>query len=144
MVIAIINLVPAIFLILLLAVGAYVLWRGRTPERAGLAIILIGSLLSGATAHYDALWQSGETGIFLVDGIVLLAFGIVLARSDRFWPLWVTAFQIIAVVTHLARFVSPHTVPFAYAIAEQFWVYPMLLLLTVATVRHGASRAALA
>jgi len=137
-----VKLVPAIYLGLLFCVGAYVLWRGQKPERAGLAVILVGSVLSEITAHYDSLWQTGETGIFLVDLAVLFAFMLVLARSDRFWPLWITAFQIVAVVTHLVRFVRPQTVPLAYAVAEQFWVYPMLALLTISTVRLHRMRAA--
>jgi len=139
MVTAMVELVPVLFLGLLLVVGAYVMWRGSGAARAALAIIFVGSLLSAATAHYDALWRMSETGIFLVDVAVLLAFIAVLARSDCFWPMWITAFQMIAVGTHLARFVRPHTVPFAYAIAEQLWVYLMLALLTVVTVRRTSS-----
>lgn len=134
------DLVPTMFLVLLLAVGAYVIGWGRGPERAGIAIIVIGSLLSGWAAHYGRLWEGGEEGIFLVDLAVLLAFIQVLARSDRFWPLWTTAFQLIAVATHLARFASPKTLPLAYAIAEQVWVYPMLILLGVTTYRLRKTR----
>lgn len=134
------ELVPVFFLLLILAVGIYVVGWGRAPERAGIAIIFLGSLLSGWLAQYGRLWEAGENGIFVVDVLVLVAFIVVLAKSDRFWPLWTTAFQLVAVTTHLARFVSPNTVPLAYAIAEQVWVYPMLILLAVATFRLHRGR----
>lgn len=135
------DLVPTVFLALLLAVAIYVVGWGRAPERAGIGIIVIGSLLSGWVAHYGRLWEAGEEGIFVVDLLVLLAFILVLARSDRFWPLWTTAFQFIAVATHLARFASPNTAPLAYAIAEQVWVYPMLILLGITTYRLRSTSA---
>lgn len=134
------QLLPMLFAILMSVVALLVLWRGSRAERAALAAIVAGSVLSGMAAHHDMLWEGGETGIFLVDVAVLCAFIVILAFSDRFWPLWLTAFQIIAVMTHLARFASPRTIPLAYAFAEQLWVYPMLALLTVAAIRRDKSR----
>lgn len=75
----------------------------------------------------------------MVDIATLVAFIAIMAKSTRFWPLWITALQNIAVMTHLARFLKPQTVPMAYAVAEQLWVYIMLLILIV-SVQQQRSR----
>lgn len=134
------HLSPSIFLILLLASLGYVLWRGEKAERACVSTMAIGSVVSALAASSAGMWSHGETGIFLVDVAVLLAFMTIMAWSNRFWPLWITAFQIVAVVTHLARFLRPATVPTAYAIAEQLWILPMQAILIAVVWRHHRKR----
>jgi len=123
------HLSPLIFLTLLIAALGYVFWRGERAERACVLVIVVASILSALAAHPNGMWQRGETGIFIVDVAALFAFITIMGASNRFWPLWITAFQIIAVTTHLARFLKPATLPMAYAFAEQLWVLPMQGLL---------------
>lgn len=130
------KLVPFVFLAMLMAALGYALKRGQWAERAGVSTIVLGSVLSAIAAHSTAMWHSPETGIFVIDVFVLLTFVTIMARSDRFWPLWITALQIVAVATHIARIVEPQTIPLAYAVAEQLWAYPMLAIITVATIRN--------
>ena len=130
---------PLTFLVCLLAALGYVLWRGGTAERAGVSTIAIGSVLSAFVAHAVGRWSGTELGVFAVDVAVLVAFIVIMGSSRRFWPLWITSFQIISVATHLVLFVKPKTVPVAYAVAEELWAYPMLAIL-VAVVWRRASR----
>ena len=118
----------------LAASAAFVFWRGGTPEKAGVAIIGIGSVLSViATSELEERFRSMEWGILLVDVAVLVALLAVALRSDRFWPLWAAGFHVIGVVTHVATLVDPDIVSYAYALAQGFWAYPMLAAVVIGT-----------
>lgn len=119
------KIVPFLFLIILLASLAYVVRCGRWPERSGLAIIMLGSIATALVGRSD-LWRGTEIGILAVDVVVLMAFLAIVALTDRFWPLWVSAFQLVSVTSHLARLLKPSTLPLAYAFAEQVWSYAMI------------------
>lgn len=119
------KIVPFLFLIILLASLAYVVRCGRWPERSGLAIIMLGSIATALVGRSD-LWRGTEIGILAVDVVVLIAFLAIVALTDRFWPLWVSAFQLVSVTSHLARLLKPSTLPLAYAFAEQVWSYAMI------------------
>ncbi len=119
------KIVPLLFLLILLASFAYVVRCGRWPERSGLAIIMLGSIATALVGRSD-LWRGTEIGILAVDVVVLIAFLAIVALTDRFWPLWVSAFQLVSVTSHLARLLKPSTLPLAYAFAEQVWSYAMI------------------
>lgn len=137
----VLNLVPVVYLSILAASLIYICVSGERAERACIIAITIGSLATGLAANRGPAWYEAEVGIFMVDVATLVAFVVIMAKSTRFWPLWITALQNIAVMTHLARFLKPQTVPMAYAVAEQLWVYIMLLILIV-SVRQQRSRSA--
>lgn len=122
------------YLIVLIAACSYAGWRGGWPERAGAAIMVIGSVLTviAANSFYPG-WNSPEAGIFVVDLLVLAAFGNLALSSDRYWPLWVTSFHLIAVTIHLASLADRSVAALAYASAQEFWAYPMLAGIAVGT-----------
>lgn len=122
---------------LLLLCWAYALLRGGAPERIGTTVLLIGSLLTLATVSSQATsYASVETGVFLVDVATLLAFLALALRAERYWPLWITALQLIGTAGHVVKFVDPDLMPKAYALAAIVWSYPMLALLALGTFRH--------
>ena len=130
-----------------LAAGcSYAIWRGATPERIGVAVMISGSVLSVIAAR-GSQWLVGRTGLMIVDGLVLVAFLVLVLKSNRFWPIWVSALQLIAVATHIAMAISPSPAVSAdwpqlrpllqaYAIAQGFWAYPMLGLIVFAAYRQ--------
>jgi hypothetical protein len=106
---------------LFLACFAYAMWNGGAPERIGAAIFCAGVLLTllefpGVAAGFRTV----ETGIFVVDIVTLVAFLILALRAERFWPLWMAAFQALGTAGHLVK----------------IWSYPMLLVLALGTWRH--------
>lgn len=111
--------------------------KGGAPERIGTAILAIGSILTlaalwGRTNHY----RSVDVGVLLVDVACLLAFLVLALRAERYWPLWITALQIIGTAAHGVKLADPAIIGRAYAFALAFWSYPMLLLLALGTWRH--------
>ena len=130
-------IIQLLYLFVLVAVCSYAGWQGGWPERTGAAIMFVGSILTviAATTFYPG-WNTPEAGIFIVDLLVLAAFGNLALYSDRFWPIWVTSFHLIAVTTHLARLVDQSVAALAYANAAAFWAYPMMITLAYGTWNH--------
>jgi len=77
-----------------------------------------------------------EAEIFAIDIVVLVAFIHLTIKSDRFWPMWVTAFQLLAVTIHTIVMVVPQITPWAFATGAVFWAYPMLLALAIGSCEH--------
>lgn len=128
--------VPVYYAMLFLCWG-YAQLRGGAPERIAAHIVLGGSLLTLATVSNLAVsYMSVEVGVLLVDVATLVAFLILALRAERFWPLWLTALQLIGTTGHAIKLVDPATIPRAYAFAAIFWSYLMLPLLVLATWRH--------
>jgi cytochrome bd-type quinol oxidase subunit 2 len=119
------------YLITLLSCCAYAIRFGGETERQGVGIMAGGSVLTAVAVAFGSKWQSLQTGVFIVDLGVLAAFLTLALRSDKYWPLWTTAFQVIGVATHLARLADPAIVPRAYSIAQGFWAYPMLAAMVI-------------
>jgi hypothetical protein len=128
--------VPVYYALLLLCWG-YALLRGGAPERIAATIVLVGSLLTlAAVSNLAGSYASVETGVFLVDAATLVAFLILALRAERFWPIWLTALQLLGTTGHAIKLVDPDIIPRAYAFAAIFWSYLMLPLLALGTWRH--------
>ncbi|RYD84344.1 MAG: hypothetical protein EOP61_40260 [Sphingomonadales bacterium] len=121
----------------LIASCSYAAWCGGWPERAGATIMVTATILSViAAGSFNPSWKTTELGIFLVDMLMLAALVNLALYSDRFWPIWVTSFHLIAVTTHLARLVDHSVAALAYANVAAFWAYPMMIALAVGTWNH--------
>lgn len=81
-------------------------------------------------------FQSVEQWVLIVDVATWAAFLHLALTSNRFWPLWATAFQTVALITHIAVLIDPAIVPKAYAFGQGLWAYPILLTLLVGAERH--------
>ena len=77
--------------------------------------------------------------IFAIDLVALLALTVLTLKSDRFWPMWATAFHLLAVTVHGATMVDPKITPWAFATGAIFWAYPMLLALAIGSCENVVS-----
>lgn len=102
-----------------------------------MAIFIPGMLLSSfAVSPLAQRFGNVEFGILLVDLVMLIAFVIMALYAERFWPLWMSAMQVIQVISHLPIIFIPELLPQAYGAVIMIWSYPMLILLAIATYRH--------
>lgn len=126
------------FLSSLILVVAIAFWRGRSDERWAAMICVLG------TAFSYLAWELNNGGDrfvalpFVVDVAVLLGFMAIALRSDRYWPLWVTGFQLTATTVHLLKLLQPDLMPFVFFAALAFWSYPILLLVGIGAWRTAA------
>jgi hypothetical protein len=110
--------------------------KGGMPERLVSIIFLISSIASGIFTINHSTYISIEWGLFFID-ITLAIFLVCISLSaDRYWPMWLSALQIVSALMHPAFGMSEHKSPFAYVIATVILSYPMLAILMIGTYRY--------
>lgn len=129
--------------ILMFLVSGFALWRGRGPERVIALANLAAWILTPLT--YRTVLLDPQWGVFIVDAMffgVLVWFAV---TTDRNWLLFAAAFQLLAVVTHIAIAVDPGVRTLAYFRALVIWSYLVLGALAIgAWTAHRERRAGLA
>lgn len=131
----------ALYYALLLVVLAYAVARGGRDERVGVGILLVGSVLTHvAFSPMAGRFSEVEVSVLAVDLAVLAAFGALALTSDRYWPLWIAAFQLIGVLAHVAKLAEPEMFRTGYAFILAVWSYPMLGLIAWGTHNQHRQR----
>lgn len=126
------TLQEQIWTVLMLAVSGFALWRGGWPERLVAVANVLASLASGLAENrrdfIDPQW-----GVMVIDVLFLALLLWLALRSDRHWPMWAAAFQLLAVVTHGAMMADPSVGGWAYITGYIIWGYMVLASLSVGT-----------
>lgn len=126
-----------LFLSIFLIACIYAVWKGGAPERLAAAIFAVGLLATVLLrAPYSTRFGTIDIGMFLADFAMLVCLVCIALHAERFWPIWISAFQMIQVLSHLPELLIPRLLPEAYLIIVSVWAYPMLFLLIVGTLRH--------
>lgn len=117
--------------------GVALLWGGLDERLASFGFVLatLASKLSIVTDY-----GSTETFLLAIDALLLFALLLLAMRSDRFWPMWAAAFQLVAVTVHLASMTETGDYAWAYAVGLIFWSYPVLIALGLGTWLEGRHR----
>ncbi|MCJ7421564.1 hypothetical protein [Sphingomicrobium astaxanthinifaciens] len=129
---------PLVYTLILLAVCGYAFVAGGREHKVVASVSVIASIVTVVVmGPVERRYGGVEMGVLLVDLAVLAVYVALALRSDRFWPLWVAGLQLTTSFSHAAKAVNLALLPQAYAAAARFWVYPILLILLIATVRHA-------
>lgn len=126
-----------LFTALLVGCCGYALWRGGAPERiigAALALAFVATVLS--YSELPVRFVGVETGILIVDFILLTVLVAVALRADRGWPLLLAGLHLSSVGAHLLKYLDVNMIRVTYAIMIGGWSYPMLIALAIGTRRH--------
>jgi hypothetical protein len=85
--------------------------KGGHPERFGALVLLLDYLAS----RLGDAWNIREVGSIAVtqDFVVMLAFGWLALRTDRWWPIAVTASLALCVLVRAIEIVNPELSRFA-------------------------------
>lgn len=126
-----------VFNFLQILASTYALARGGAPERLAGLLLLVAAITTRAffLASVEP-YVTVELGILAVDLVLLVALVTLALFADRFWPIWLAALQALGAGAHLVKAIEPGVVSMAYAILVAVWSYPMILILTAATLRH--------
>lgn len=113
---------------------------GGASERMAALIALTASGLTSISAVTN--WRQFESAVFLIDFLVLVAFWFIVFRSRKFWPYWVTAWQLLTVMIHLETAAFPQTLVMAYGYMSMYMSIPIVLLIACAATvqRFNLSR----
>lgn len=130
-----------VYYIFLVGCCGLAIYRGSRSEYIGAAIMIIGSLSTLAVGRLlGTSWTGVEVSILAIDVAALTALTGLALTSDRFWPIWATAFHLLAVAIHSAMMVAPQITPWAFATGAAFWAYPMLLALAIGSYEKVAAK----
>ena len=129
----------------LLCCGHAIVFGGRDGRWAAF-LILAASLLSLPSTLMDHAYAETELIILAVDILLLGGLYALMIASRRYWPIWMTGFHLIAVVTHLSTLLAPGFTPEIYRAMGGFWAIPipLALLIGIQLDRRAASRLRLA
>jgi hypothetical protein len=122
-------------LVAILACG-FALWRGGKPERLAAGLILLDWMITPLLQNQGNLTHI-QISNFCLDGALTLALGGIALSSNRFWPIWVTAFQILELLMHVAMLADHRVRPIAYFIGTELASYLILLALVIGTWLEG-------
>ena len=89
-------LIGAGFIVL---VSLFALTKGGRPERIGAATVLGGWFLSVLAQTYIG-YASVQWPTLIIDVVALAIFIALVWKSPRTWPVWASAFQLLAVASH--------------------------------------------
>ncbi|HMS20214.1 hypothetical protein [uncultured Sphingorhabdus sp.] len=123
-----------LYYIVLVTTVTVAFWRGSQSERWGAVTALAGSLASTLTA-LNANWSGLIVQLFVIDLLVLASFWWLAIKSRRYWPYWVTGWQLVAVLVHIQRALFEDILPAPYALMTMYLSYPTLLLILFASVQ---------
>jgi hypothetical protein len=113
----------------------YAMARGGRSERiVGLAFLICAGLSQLAMSSPGMRFRHVELRVLFIDLTLFAIFFGVALFSRKFWPLWMTAMQGVAILSHFAPLIL--VLPRAYGAAIALWSWPMMVLLAIVTYRH--------
>ena len=118
----------------LAVVALIVLWRGAAPERSVLGVFISMIALDRLyhlTSQSGAHFQHVDIGHLTIDVLGAVALLVIALYANRQYPLWLSALQFVAVISHIIRAISPDVDKGAYSI---FMVAPSYLQILVFTI----------
>ena len=121
---------------MLLVCGA-ALWKGGPEERLAGAALLLNTAVTLVLRDFALPFEAGG---FAADIATLLLLGVVALRSIKFWPMFAAAFQLLGVMTHVAKIIDPAVRPWAYYTAIVIWTYLIYIALGVGTLNAWRER----
>ncbi len=115
---------------LLTVVGCgYAAVLGGRDGRWAASLIIAASALTIPATRMGESWARTEYLILLVDLFLLMGLYTLALLSRRYFPLWMTGFHLIAVVTHLSTLLAPRYAPEIYRALGSLWAIPMTLVM---------------
>jgi hypothetical protein len=127
------------WLFLACALSLVVVKGGRVERWFSVAIAL--SVACTFLLNRELGWIAAHKMILLIDVALLTLSLVLVSKSRRYWPIWFTAFQAIAVATSVAFFVFPNHVPSLYINAQGFWFFPALMFMTIGVIMDNRKAA---
>jgi hypothetical protein len=127
-----------LYFLLLFLVLLYAIARGGSSERAAAVTLTLGSVLTKVLhlTKVDPFGRVEALGV-VIDALVLAAFVVLVVRSNRYWPIWIAALQLLATLAHAAKLVDPTMMRTGYAFLLAIWAYPQLALIAIGAWSHN-------
>lgn len=126
-----------VFNLLLFGSAVYAFVRGGAPERVVAAAFIAAAMASYITGPaWLTSFQRTEIVLLEIDAALLVVLVAVALWANRFWPMWIAAFQLFTLLVHIAKLYQQDILPIVYFAVISRIAYPMLLMLLAGTVLH--------
>jgi hypothetical protein len=130
----------ALSIIFIATCGIAFRWGGF-DERLTACAFIANAILTNLVSEFDPNRYAHTATLQFYADVALLAMLLVLAlRSDRFWPMWAAAFQLILILVHTGSGFQTGNFAWAYYAALIFWSFPLMLALAAGTWLEARSR----
>ena len=124
-----IELPPWLGQLLTFVVCAAAFLKGDVEERLTAGSIVINIAATRVLRDYS--WPQVQLGGFGADVLSLVLLLAIALRTHKFWPLAAAAFQLLMVLTHVAKMIDPNLGQWAYITAIVIWTYLLQIALGV-------------
>lgn len=121
-----------------LAVACVLAFRHGGRDEQWTAIACIAATLASRIVNTN--YSHMESTILLIDGAMLTGLLLLALKSDRYWPMYATAFQLVGLVVHIGSLTETGDFANAYAVGLIFWSYAVMAALMAGTWLEGRSR----
>ncbi len=122
----------AIYYGVLLLTVAVAIFRGGALERWAAYTALIASVLTTIIVP-NPKWTDIEYNIFAIDILALISFWVIALKTRRFWPYWITGWQLIAIFGHVQKLMFSEILERPYALLSMYISYPILFVILYAS-----------
>lgn len=127
-------------LAVLLACCGLAIWRGRWVERVA-AAAMAAAWFASPLVQNDQQTLGLQSGVLMVDILLLLVLLSLALTSDRWWTMAATAFQGVSALVHLAAAIDHQVIPRAYYVAGSLLSYLVMGALLVGAWNAGRREA---
>lgn len=125
-----------LFWVMILGACVYAIALGGWEGRWTAAIFILASVASLVALQVVHIhWHKTNITMFGIDVVTLIALYAVAAKSRHWWPVWVVAFQLNAVASHIAALISPDFSSGVYRSYVGLWAIPCALVMVVGIFR---------
>ncbi len=112
-------------------------WGGREEKLAAAAMLVA---IVASNFAISGRYHHTEIGLFAVDFALFAGLLLLALRSDRYWPMWAAAFQLVATMVHFGSLVETGNFAWAYYAALIFWSFPVFIALGAGSWLEGRYR----
>ncbi len=123
----------------MVAVAGLAAWRGKWEERTIAFAMVIDSLATNVFQNTHD-WSAPQWADLVIDASYLVLMVWVALKSNRVWPLFAAAFQLIDVAIYLAFVVDGRVGALAPFFAIEIWSYLILIVVVVGTLTRPKPR----
>ena len=116
----------------MVAISTFAFLKGDEPERMGAAAYLLAWFAS-LLAQSDGRLYDVPLALFAIDVVVLMVFGALAWKSQRAWPIWATALQLLVVMSHVMILIDLRPPIASFYMVMNLVGYGVLLCLAVGT-----------
>ena len=109
---------------------------GEEPEKAVAGMFVAAAVATPLVRSAIAFrYKDVEIGVLLIDACLLAGLVWITVRADRWWPLCVTALQLLTFLSHVGKAVNPSLWRYGYQLMATWAAWPMVSILAMGVLR---------